>query len=170
MQFLYKLGSAFGALYRSIKTLLDIIPFPMRLSSPAVYVEDTGTPKGRGVFAARAFAPGEVVEVCPVIVLHTPFSSLPEEVKTRVFDWEVLAQVPGTQAFALGCGSLYNHDNPANMRYEADRDHSVLRFISVRSINEGEELTINYNARGGGAGWHNDNWFERMNVKPIVGC
>lgn len=43
-----------------------------------------------------------------------------------------------------------------------------LRFISVREINEGEELTVNYNAIGGGAEWGNDNWFDRMNVKPIV--
>lgn len=141
----------------------------MQLSPPAVYIKDTETLKGRGVFAARAYATGEVVEACPVIVLHTSFSSLPEEVKTRVFNWEVLAQVPNTQAFALGYGSMYNHDNPANMRYEADRECSVLRFISVRSINAGEELTVNYNARGGGTEWHDDNWFERMNVKPIAG-
>lgn len=140
----------------------------MQLLPPSAYIQDTGTAKGRGVFAARAYACGEVIEVCPVVVLHAQFSSLPEEIKTRVFDWGVLAQVPGTQAFALGYGSMYNHENPANMRYDADRQHSLLRFISVRAINEGEELTVNYNAIGGGAEWANNNWFERMNVKPIV--
>lgn len=140
----------------------------MRLSPPTAYIQDTGTSKGRGVFAARAYICGEVVEVCPVVVLRMPFSSLPDEIKTLVFDWAILAQVPNTHAFALGYGSMYNHDNPANMRYEADSQHSLLRFISVRAINEGEELTVNYNARGGGAEWDNDNWFKRMNVKPIV--
>lgn len=63
---------------------------------------------------------------------------------------------------------MYNHENPANMRYEAESQHSLLRFISVRAINEGEELTVNYNSIGGGAEWGNDNWFDRMNVTPIV--
>ena len=140
----------------------------MQLSPPSAYIRDTGTEKGRGVFAARPFACGEVIESCPVVVLHGPFTALPEEIKTRVFDWSVLAQVQNTQAFALGYGSMYNHDNPANMRYEADKQHSLLRFISVREISEGEELTVNYNAIGGGAEWENDNWFDRMNVKPIA--
>jgi hypothetical protein len=141
----------------------------MHLSPPAAYIKDTGTAKGRGVFAARTYTRGEVVETCPVVVLRMPFSSLPDEMKTLVFDWEVLAKVPNSHAFALGYGSMYNHNNPANMRYEADRQHSLLHFISVRAINEGEELTVNYNARGGGAHCDDDNWFERMNVKPIVG-
>jgi hypothetical protein len=140
----------------------------MQLSPPSAYIQDTGTEKGRGVFAARAYTCDEVVEVCPVVVLHMPFSSLPEEMKTFVFNWGVLAHVPNSQAFALGYGSMYNHDNPANMRYEADSQHSLLRFISVRDISEGEELTVNYNAIGGGAEWDNDNWFDRMKIKPIV--
>ena len=141
----------------------------MKLSPPTVCIKDTGTSKGLGVFAERDYKAGEVVEVCPVLVIEAPFSSLPGVVKTRVFNWDVLAQVPGTQALALGYGSLYNHDNPANMRYEGDGEHSLLRFISVRDIYEGNELTVNYNAYGGGVEWHDDNWFERMNIKPIVG-
>lgn len=141
----------------------------MQILPPAAYIQDTGTSKGKGVFAARAFAADEVIEVCPVVVLCTPFSSLPDEIKTRVFNWEVLAQMPGTHAFALGYGSMYNHNNPANMRYEADRMRTLLRFIAVRSIDQGEELTVNYNSLGGGAVWHDDNWFERMGVKPTVG-
>lgn len=139
----------------------------MQLSPPSAYIQDTGTAKGRGVFAARTFACGEVVEVCPVVVLHGPFPSLPEEIKTLVFDWGVLAKVPNTQAFALGYGSMYNHDNPANMRYEANRQNSLLRFISIREINKGEELTVNYNAIGGGTEWDDNNWFDRMNIKPV---
>ena len=84
-----------------------------------------------------------------------------------MFDWGVLAKVPNTQAFALGYGSMYNHDNPANMRYEANRQNSLLRFISIREINKGEELTVNYNAIGGGTEWDDNNWFDRMNIKPV---
>ena len=141
----------------------------MKLSPPDAYIQDTKTAKGRGVFAARAYISGDVVEVCPVIVLRTPSWLLPKEIKTYVFDWATLANVPKTEALALGYGGMYNHDNPANMRYEADSQSSCLRFIAVRDINEGEELTVNYNACGGGAEWDNDNWFDRTKVKPIVG-
>lgn len=139
------------------------------LSSPGVYIKDTGTPKGRGVFASRSFKDGEIVEVCPVIILRGPFMELPEELKKIVFDWGVLANMPGTNALALGYGSMYNHNNPANMRYTASQAEHLLRFIAVRDIIPNEELTVNYNATGGGAEWGDDNWFVRMKVDPIVG-
>ena len=139
----------------------------MRMLPPSSYIADTGTPKGKGVFASRSFNEGEIVEACPVVVLQMPFSSLPEQLKTLVFDWAVLAGVPGTQALALGFGSMYNSDDPANLRYEADRQACLLRFIAVREIAEGEELTVNYNAVGGGATWHDNNWFDRMKIKPF---
>lgn len=63
---------------------------------------------------------------------------------------------------------MYNHNNPANLRYEADKENSFLRFIAVKPIAQGEELTVNYNAYGGGAQWHDDNWFDRMKIKPLV--
>ena len=31
------------------------------------YIKDTGTPKGFGLFASRAIAADEIVEICPVI-------------------------------------------------------------------------------------------------------
>jgi hypothetical protein len=34
------------------------------------YVKDTGTPKGRGVFASRSLQAGELVEVCPILLLR----------------------------------------------------------------------------------------------------
>ena len=39
---------------------------------------------------------------------------------------------------ALGYGSLYNHGNPANMRYEGDDEAKVLRFVAIRAIAAGE--------------------------------
>jgi hypothetical protein len=142
----------------------------MLLSSPSVYIKDTGTAKGRGVYAARPFAAGELVEACPVIILDKPFPELPQAIKNVAFNWEVLAgAAPGTHCVSLGYGGMYNHDNPANMRYEADPVNVLLRYIAVRAISVDEELTVNYNARGGGAEWFDDNWFERMQLKPIVG-
>ena len=146
-----------------------VIPSVYRIDAPDVYLKDTGTAKGRGVFANRDFEKGEVVERCPVLLMPIPLQQLPEEVKSLLFSWRRLAGTPQIRhALALGFGSMYNHDNPANMRYEAERYNQVLTFITVRRVAKDEELTINYNAGGGGPASTNDNWFRRRNIKPLT--
>lgn len=139
------------------------------LPASELYLMHTSTEKGHGVFAARPFIAGEVVEECPVIVLDAGFEGLPEQLQTRVFAWGVLADTHASDALALGFGSMYNHANPANLRYEANAAEELLRFVAVRDIAADEELTINYNARGGGHTCEDDNWFERMGVTRVAG-
>ena len=135
---------------------------------PQSSVRDTHTPKGRGVFVERFVRAGELVETAPVILLHVPYQTLPEEIKSYVFNWGKLCGIGSANALALGYGSLFNHDNPANLRYEADPANLALRFIATRDITTGEELTINYNAPHGTDENNSANWFDRMNIKPIV--
>ncbi len=132
-----------------------------------VYIKDTGTIKGRGAFAKRDFAEGEIVEQCPVIILLRPFEQLPPRLKTMVFNWGYLAKTTPSHALALGFGSLYNHDNPANLRYEGAPDDEAIHYIAVRAINKDEELTINYNAGGGSHLSDNDSWFKQHNIAPL---
>ena len=133
-----------------------------------IVVKDTGTPRGRGVFANKVFIEGDVVEVCPVIVLSTPYSELIEELRLIVFQW-IKEKPPkrNVQALVLGYGSLYNHANPSNMRYEVDRPALVVRYIADRDIDVGEELTINYNSTGGGTTSDRDWWFEQTKTDLI---
>ncbi|MBX3607754.1 MAG: SET domain-containing protein-lysine N-methyltransferase [Piscinibacter sp.] len=141
----------------------------MTIRSPYVYVKDTGTPKGRGAFASRTHAKGEVVESCPVVLFSGSFSSIPGEVRQLLFNWGVLAKDDGSShCLALGYGSMYNHENPANMRYEADPEAGVLRFIAIRDIAANEELTVNYNAVGGGPESDKDTWFSGMGISPFA--
>ena len=137
----------------------------MRLKPPCVYVKDTGTPKGRGVFAERAFAAGEVVEECPVLLFKKPYEVLHKELKNYVFHWPVPEWAAAKQALALGYGSLYNHANPSNMRYETDVEAMVLRVVTVRDVEPGEELTINYNADGGAPASEDEWWFEEKGLE-----
>ncbi len=141
----------------------------MALNPPSVYVKDTGTPKGKGVFAARTFGAGEVVEESPVILFRKSYGMLHKELKTFVFHWEVPEGAAATQALALGYGSLYNHSNPSNMRYVTDVEALVIRFIAVRDIAPGEELTINYNSDGGEPVSEEDWWFEEKGIKLVEG-
>jgi hypothetical protein len=134
------------------------------------YLKDTGTPKGRGVFASRPITEGEVVELCPAIVL-TPLGALSEALQNYVYCWSKLAKCPSSAALelalALGYGSMYNHDNPSNLRYEALPDTGCMRFIAVRYIEAHEELTINYEAEGGGFESDLGNgWCEGAGITP----
>jgi len=62
----------------------------------------------------------------------------------------------------MGYGSLYNHDNQANVRYEACGDGQFLRFIATSQIAKDQELTINYNT------YSSDNeWFKTVGVELI---
>ena len=143
----------------------------MPLLIPNVEIKYTATAKGHGVFARQAFCVGDVVEACPVVVFHCPHRDLPRELQERVFDWSFLARVPepDMQAIALGYGGMYNHANPASMRYEAATDNSIrmLRFVAVRGVSDGEELTVNYSGLGGVAQSDGNHWFDRLGIKPI---
>jgi hypothetical protein len=139
----------------------------MLAASGHLGLKHTGTERGRGVFALTRFERDDLVEACPMVILRTHFRALPDELKTMVFNWGFLSGGPDQHAIALGHGSLYNHDNPSNLRYVADPATDLLRFFAVRTIETGEELTINYNAHGGGHIWHDNKWFERMNV-PLI--
>ncbi|MDQ3575207.1 MAG: SET domain-containing protein [Actinomycetota bacterium] len=109
---------------------------------------------GDGVFAARAFGIGELVECCPVIVCPSHQEQLLEQTALRglYFTWE-----DDAIAVALGFGSLYNHAWRPNARYELDHGPEVVRFFAVRAIAEGEEITVNYTGEPDGRG---DLWFE----------
>ena len=135
---------------------------------PRVSMRDTGSARGRGVFAERGFLAGDLVETAPVILLHTDYPALPEEIKNYVFNWGKLCGLGSAHAVALGYGSLFNHDNPANLRYEADPANLALRFVATRDITTGEELTINYDAPQGSYAGGDADWFARMRLAPIV--
>lgn len=138
---------------------------PVLTTPPAdIYVAHTGSPKGRGVFAARPFAQNEVVETAPIVLCHGSFADIPREIRELLFNWSALSGVRAGHGLALGCGSLYNHDNPANMRYEADAQRQLLCFIAARDIATGEELTINYNSTAGAPDSTQDTWFERHGI------
>lgn len=140
----------------------------MHLKPPFVYIKDTGTPKGRGVFAARRVGAGQAVEECPVVLVKKPYEVLHKELKSYVFHWPAPEGSPATQALALGYGSLYNHANPSNLRYETDTEARVLRLIAVRDIEKDEELTINYNADGGANVSEDEWWFEEKGIELIA--
>ncbi|HET9106794.1 MAG TPA: SET domain-containing protein-lysine N-methyltransferase [Steroidobacteraceae bacterium] len=140
-----------------------------KLSSPEVDVRFTGTPRGLGVYAAREFKAGELVENCPVIVFEEKdWDRLPKLLRVRLFNWsQLINKPPGQHALALGYGSIYNSANPANMKYSGVRSTSMLMFSTIRAAHAGEELTINYDMRGG-VNWESESaWGNGNNIELL---
>ena len=102
-----------------------------------------------------------------MIILLRPIDQLPPRLKTMVFNWGNLTSSSPSNALSLGFGSMYNHDNPANLRYEASVENESMRYFAVRDIKKDEELTINYNAGGGSHISDNNSWFEGRGIKLI---
>ena len=129
----------------------------------ANYVKDTGTNKGRGVFAGRTFMQGERVETAPVVAFED--CPLPKILSDRIYQWTDSSNQHNMRAIALGHGSLYNHDDIANLRYVVDPLASAIHYFALRDIVEGEELSINYHFSGGRApdgqpSLTENNWLE----------
>ena len=51
----------------------------------------------------------------------------------------------GSVGFVLGRGSLINHSYTPNVTPEKQFRARMMRFVALRDIEVGEELTINYN-------------------------
>lgn len=64
---------------------------------------------------------------------------------------------------ALGCVPLYNHSYHSNCEYEMNFTQQTISVKTVRKIEAGEELFINYNGD-----WDNQKkvWFEAASPSP----
>lgn len=107
------------------------------------------------------------MEVCPVVLLQKPYKALHKELKALVFHWPLPEGAAPRQALALGYGSLYNHANPSNLRFETGGEALVLRLVAVAEVAPGEELTINYNSEGGAATSGEDWWFKEKDIELL---
>jgi SET domain-containing protein len=115
------------------------------MSDPRIKLEIRPTRnRGRGVFARIRFEQGEIVEAVPVIVI--PREQIPHVVATVI---DLYAFKFGEEeehlAIALGYGSLYNHSFSPNARFVTSWSDQQIRFVALRDIAAGEEITVNYN-------------------------
>jgi SET domain-containing protein len=118
-----------------------LIKIPTRPQSGALHVRKVRG-MGRGVFASRAFRSGEVIEVCPVILL--PGITDEEQLggmRHYVFQWYEKGDV---LAIALGYGSLYNHDPKPNAKFTLRHSRDEIVFRATRPITPHEQILIDY--------------------------
>lgn len=99
--------------------------------------------KGRGVFTTKAIGSGDLIEVCPVIVV--PKAELPVLHKTILHDYYFLwGEKMEDAAIALGFGSLYNHELNPNANFILDIENNTIDILAIKEISPGDEITINY--------------------------
>ena len=109
---------------------------------------------GRGVFTSESLRKGTIVEVAPVIVMEQSDRVLLDQTLLHdyIFEWN-----KNQCCMALGYVPMYNHSYMANCEYAMQYDQQQIVITTVRAINKGEELFINYNGD-----WNNSKkvWFE----------
>lgn len=108
-----------------------------------ICIKDTGK-YGRGIFATRDIKTGELIEVSPVLTsLKNEWKYLKKTVlHDYCFSW---GENYEDTAIALGFGSLFNHSYTPNATYTNNVDNLSIDFYAISDINNGHEITINYN-------------------------
>ena len=105
--------------------------------------------RGRGVFAARRFEPGETIEVCPVIALSEADARTLDG--TGLYDYYFGWGKDGkAAAIALGYGSLYNHSFSPNAMHHKNAADGTMSVVAVEAIAPGAEIFIRYDTGAGG--------------------
>jgi len=112
--------------------------------------------RGRGVFTMEDISAGEIIEISPVIVMQSADRQHIDKTVLHdyIFEW------PGTEkkcCMALGYVPIYNHAYQANCEYEMDNENDLITIKTVRDIQKGEELFLNYNGE-----WNDSRpvWFQ----------
>ncbi len=115
----------------------------------SLFIAETET-KGRGVFTKKAIPANTIIEVAPVIVLESKDRITLEKTQLYyyIFEW---GEDTLQGAVALGYVSIYNHASPSNCEYLMDYEARTISIQTMRDVEAGEEITINYSA-----GW--DDW------------
>ncbi len=111
---------------------------------PQLYIGITES-KGRGIFTKKTIKSGTVVESDPVIVMNNEDRKLLD--KTLLHDYIFEWQPEGADmcCMALGWIPLYNHSYKSNCEYFMDYENNTMFIKTMKEIQPGEELTINYN-------------------------
>ena len=124
---------------------------------PYLYLDKTAN-AGRGVFTRERIPKGTVIEISPVVVMSNEDRIHLDKTKLHdyIFEW---GKEKDQCCMALGFIPMYNHHYKSNCEYFMDFDDEIIFIKTVRAIDKGAELTINYN------GDYNDKtklWFDAL--------
>ena len=121
------------------------------------YLDIRSTGKaGRGIYTREKIQTNTVIEISPVIVMTAQDRLNLDKTLLHdyIFEW---GENNEECCMALGYIPLYNHSYKSNCEYFMDFEERLIEVKTIRVIEAGEELTINYNGD-----WNNGKrvWFE----------
>ncbi len=123
---------------------------------PGLYINHTPG-KGRGIFTRTGIQADTTLETAPVIVMTAGERTLLDQTTLHdyIFEWTPDGQ--DMCCMALGYIAVYNHSYTANCEYFMDYEKRMITIKTIRDVESGEELTINYNGD-----WDNGDevWFD----------
>jgi SET domain-containing protein len=99
--------------------------------------------RGRGVFTTENITKGTVIEIAPVIELNAAEREHVEKtlLYDYIFEW---GEEHKGAAVALGYVSIYNHVPDPNCSYQMDFENQTITITTIKDIQKGQELFINY--------------------------
>lgn len=111
--------------------------------APYLYVKSVEG-KGRGVFTNKDIPPMESIEMSSVLVMDAASRLLLDKTKLHdyIFEW---GEEQDQCCVAWGYISLYNHSFEPNCEYFMNYENQTIEIKTLRFVQKGEELTINYN-------------------------
>jgi len=120
-----------------------------------LYIEKSNR-KGRGVFTKQNIPANTIIEISPVVVMSAEERTLLDQTLLHdyIFEW---GKDSKQCCMALGYVPVYNHSYGSNCEYEMDFENEIIKIKTIRAIEAGEELFINYNGD-----WNNAKkiWFD----------
>ena len=123
----------------------------------ALYI-DFVEKKGKAVFTDDDIPSDVIIEVSPVIVMKKADRTHLDKTLLHdyIFEW---GEQKDKCCMALGLIPIYNHSYYSNCEYFMDFEDETIFVKTVRAIQKGEELTINYNGN-----WNDQAkvWFETV--------
>ncbi len=110
---------------------------------PYLFIDKTKD-KGRGVFSRERIPSGTIIEIAPVIVMEKTDRQYLDKTLLHdyIFEW---GQEKDKCCMALGYIPMYNHSYKSNCEYFMNFEEETIQIKTIKIIESGEELTINYN-------------------------
>ena len=125
-----------------------------------IEVKYISSKKGKGLFAKQQIKKGKIIDVAHVVLIPNNDYELID--KTVVSNYCYLWENPKYKskykmALAMSICQFMNHSYNPNVRYEYHYRNDSIKYIAIRNISKGDELTMNYN---GAVDDKSPVWFE----------
>ena len=122
---------------------------------PYLYIQRIAN-KGRAMFTSQRIAVNTLIEASPVLVMKKGDREFLDKTLLHdyIFEWGIKKD---KCCIAMGYLSMYNHSYKSNCEYFMNFEEEIIEIKTVRVVEKGEELTINYNGD-----WNDEKkiWFE----------